>query len=146
MGIPYSKQINAAFGEVTPLVAAGFHVLRTSRNISILLAVVQIVTVILLGLILIALLALLITVSPDLEHERRTIVTPTVKWMAGLIIDRRWLYVVVFTVFVGVTLGGLLGWHFTRDTIERNEERGEGGNTEAWTGEDVILVNEKAQQ
>lgn len=67
MGIPYSRQINAAFEEVTPLVAAGFKVLRTTRNISILLAVIQVLTVFLLFLILLGLVALLYCVNPDLE-------------------------------------------------------------------------------
>jgi hypothetical protein len=67
MGIPYSRQINAAFEQVTPLVAAGFKVLRTTRDISILLAVIQVLTVVLLGLILVGLVALLYCVNPDLE-------------------------------------------------------------------------------
>jgi hypothetical protein len=67
MGIPYSRQINAAFEQVTPLVAAGFKVLRTTRDISILLAVIQVLTVLLLGLILCGLVALLYCVNPDLE-------------------------------------------------------------------------------
>lgn len=67
MGLPYSRQINAAFDQVTPLVAAGFKVLRTTRDISILLAVIQVLTVILLGFILFALVLLLYCVNPDLE-------------------------------------------------------------------------------
>lgn len=82
MGIPYSKQIHAAFDQVTPLVAAGFEVLQTTKNISILLAAIQVVTVVILGLILLTLLALLISVNPDLEAERAAIVTPVVRWCA----------------------------------------------------------------
>jgi hypothetical protein len=67
MGIPYSREINAAFEQVTPLVAAGYKVLRTTKNISIILAIIQVLTVIFLGLILLALIALLYTVNPDLE-------------------------------------------------------------------------------
>lgn len=67
MGIPYSRQINAAFEQVTPLVAAGFKVLRTTRDISILLAVIQVLTVWFLFLILVALVAVLFCVNPDLE-------------------------------------------------------------------------------
>lgn len=67
MGIPYSREINAAFEQVTPLVAAGFKVLRTTKNISIVLAIIQVLTVVFLGLILLALIALLYTVNPDLE-------------------------------------------------------------------------------
>jgi hypothetical protein len=76
MGIPYSRQINAAFEQVTPLVAAGFKVLRTTRDISILLAVIQVLTVALLGLILLGLVALLYSVNPDLEVRKRN---PTYK-------------------------------------------------------------------
>jgi hypothetical protein len=72
MGIPYSRQINAAFEQVTPLVAAGFKVLRTTRDISILLAVIQVLTVVLLGLILLGLVALLYCVNPDLEVRYNT--------------------------------------------------------------------------
>lgn len=82
MGIPYSKQIHAAFDQVTPLVAAGFEVLQTTKNISILLAAIQVVTVLILGLILLTLIALLISVNPDLEAERAAIVTPVVRWCA----------------------------------------------------------------
>lgn len=82
MGIPYSKQINAAFDQVTPLVGAGFEVLQTTKNISILLAAIQVVTVLILGLILLTLIALLISVNPDLEAERAAIVTPVVRWCA----------------------------------------------------------------
>jgi hypothetical protein len=82
MGIPYSKQIHAAFDQVTPLVAAGFEVLQTTKNISILLAAIQVVTVLILAAILLTLLALLISVNPDLEAERVAIVTPVVRWCA----------------------------------------------------------------
>jgi hypothetical protein len=67
MGIPYSREINAAFEQVTPLVAAGFKVLKTTKNISILLAVIQVLTVLFLALILVVLLGILYSVNPDLE-------------------------------------------------------------------------------
>lgn len=51
MGIPYSKQINLAFDQVTPLVAAAFKVLQTTRNITYLLAAIQVLTAVFLGLI-----------------------------------------------------------------------------------------------
>jgi hypothetical protein len=82
MGIPYSRQIHAAFDQVTPLVAAGFEVLQTTKNISILLAAIQVITVVILAMILLTMLALLITMNPDLEAERAAIVTPVVKWCA----------------------------------------------------------------
>ena len=85
MGVPYSKQINAAFDEVTPFVAAGFEVLETTKNIAILLAVIQISTAILLSLILIALLGLLFSINPELEKERHELVTPFMQWLAGWI-------------------------------------------------------------
>jgi len=72
MGIPYSRQINAAFEQVTPLVAAGFKVLQTTRDISILLAVIQVLTVLFLFLILLALIGVLYCVNPDLEVCDRT--------------------------------------------------------------------------
>ena len=67
MGIPYSREINAAFEQVTPLVAAGFKVLTTMKNISILLAAIQIITVLCLMAILGVLVALVYCVNPDLE-------------------------------------------------------------------------------
>ena len=73
MGIPYSREINAAFSQVTPLVAAGYKVLRTTKNISILLAAIQVLTVVLLGAILVVLVGILYAVNPDLE----------VRWNSG---------------------------------------------------------------
>jgi hypothetical protein len=67
MGIPYSREINAAFEQVTPLVAAGFQVLRTTKNISILLAIIQVLTVGFLAAILGTLILLLIICNPDME-------------------------------------------------------------------------------
>lgn len=83
MGIPYSREINNAFEQVTPLVAAGFQVLQTTKDIAILLACIQVLTVILLFFILLALLGLLITISPDMERERRELVNPPVLWLSG---------------------------------------------------------------
>ncbi|KAI4141421.1 MAG: hypothetical protein LQ340_007653, partial [Diploschistes diacapsis] len=90
MGIPYSKEIKQAFveldkayGQVTPLVAAAYEVLETTKNISLLLAGIQVLTVLLLALILLALVGLLVTMNPELEKEREEFVTPVVKWLAG---------------------------------------------------------------
>lgn len=80
MGIPYSRQINAAFEQVTPLVAAGFKVLRTTRDISILLAVIQVLTVALLGLILLGIVALLYCVNPDLEVRFLHLLPLSLSW------------------------------------------------------------------
>ncbi|CAD6449265.1 8a503280-3575-45cf-a5e3-6c490363710b-CDS [Sclerotinia trifoliorum] len=89
MGLPYSKQIRLAFTqsqtmmqrvqtEVTPLVAAGyplitsgFEVLKTTKNIAILLAVVQVYTAIMLTVILGVLVMLLVEVNPELEGRER---------------------------------------------------------------------------
>ncbi|KAJ6278951.1 hypothetical protein J3E71DRAFT_370149 [Bipolaris maydis] len=84
MGIPYSRQINAAFEQVTPLVAAGFTVLRTTRDISILLAIIQVLTVLLLALILGVLVLIVYCVNPDLEEERQRIITPWLRYVARI--------------------------------------------------------------
>ncbi|PSR78932.1 hypothetical protein BD289DRAFT_354295, partial [Coniella lustricola] len=83
MGIPYSRQINSAFTQVTPLVAAGFQVLQTTKNISILLACVQVLTCVFLALILLALLGVICTLNPALQQEERELVTPVVRWLAS---------------------------------------------------------------
>jgi hypothetical protein len=119
MGLPYSKQINSAFDQVTPLVAYGFRVLETSRDIAILVALIQVFTCLLLGWILLALLAILITVNPDLERERQAIVTPTMKWFASWVRDpqdRKWLEVVLFVILGGVVLGTWAGCYMMKDS------------------------------
>lgn len=122
MGIPYSRQINAAFEEVTPLVAAGFQVLRTSRNISFLLAIIQVCNLLLLTTSVVLLTALIISVNPDLEEERRNIVTPFVKWLVDWLIDRAWLRVTIWSVLTGAACGGYAGWYYMKDTPEIDEE------------------------
>ncbi|KAI4960697.1 hypothetical protein J4E86_002322 [Alternaria arbusti] len=110
MGIPYSRQINAAFEQVTPLVAAGFKVLRTTRDISILLAVIQVLTVILLGFILLALVLLLYCVNPDLEEERKAIATPWLRYFASITI---WsIFKTLFSTLVVMGLAAAATWHF----------------------------------
>lgn len=83
MGIPYSREINAAFSQVTPLVASGYDVLNTTKNIAVALFVIEIVSVFLLSAILLGILALLITMNPDLAHERDVLVTPAMRWIAS---------------------------------------------------------------
>ncbi|KUI55580.1 hypothetical protein VP1G_02950 [Cytospora mali] len=83
MGIPYSREIDNAFNQVTPLVAAGFQVLQTTKNISILLAVIQILTCVFLGAILLAIIGLICTVNPGLMKEKDELVTPVVRWLAS---------------------------------------------------------------
>ena len=139
MGIPYSKQINAAFDQVTPLVSAGFEVLQTTKNISILLAAIQVVTVIILAAILLTLLALLISVNPDLEAERAAIVTPVVKWCACWAMPKceaRGRMLVSMIVLVGVVFVGSWVWFSVvtdvkdvaaEEAVDGGEGKGEGG-------------------
>ena len=111
MGIPYSRQIHAAFDQVTPLVAAGFDVLQTTKNISILLAAIQVITVVILALILLAMLGLLITMNPDLDAEREAVVTPVVKWCACWVMpecEARWRLAISVCVLLSVLF--VLGW------------------------------------
>ena len=83
MGIPYSREINAAFDQVTPLVASAYEVLETTKNIAVVLLVIQIIISITLLISLLALTGLLITLNPDLERERQVIVTPIMKWITS---------------------------------------------------------------
>lgn len=128
MGIPYSREINTAFTRVTPLVAAGFDVLQTTKNISLLLAAVQVLTAALLLLILLALLGVLCCVDPALQAERDALVTPVVRWLAG--------WVLVYGAAVGWGLrvgvvGGMAGlgvvlWEGGRERVVVDVEEGEG--------------------
>lgn len=94
MGIPFSKEIREALDQVEPLRKAGFEVLRTTKNISLILACIQVLTVIILALILAALFGLLLTMNPDLDYEKQQLVTPALKWISG------WL----------LSCGGLVKW------------------------------------
>jgi hypothetical protein len=89
MGIPYSKEINSALDQVAPLVEAGFVVLRTTKNISILLMILQILTVVLLGIILLTAFGIILSVNPDLVAERKALVTPVMKWVAAWLISKQ---------------------------------------------------------
>ena len=136
MGIPYSKQINLAFDQVTPLVAAGFKVLETTRNITFLLAAIQVLTAIFLGLILITLLALIITVSPDLEDERKLLVTPAVKYIAESTVQYGiWLKVGLWIIIVGAGVGSIGGWFVTREVGTSVEFEVDGGEEEEKVGD-----------
>ncbi|KAJ8063319.1 hypothetical protein OCU04_008549 [Sclerotinia nivalis] len=124
MGLPYSKQIRTAFTqsqtmirrgqtEVTPLVAAGypliasgFEVLKTTKNIAMLLAVVQVYTAIMLTVIFGVLMMLLVTVNPELEAERRRWVSPVVRGVVGWV--ERWGSCMGWGVRV-VVVGGVAG-------------------------------------
>lgn len=80
MGFPHSKEINVALQTFET-------VIQKMKYISICLAFFHILLVVFLALILAALLGLLITVNPDLEHERRILVTPTMKRMVKWIME-----------------------------------------------------------
>lgn len=89
MGIPYSKEINSALDQVAPLVEHGFVVLQTTKNISILLMILQILTVLLLGLILLTAFGIMLCVNPDLVVERKALVTPIVRWIAAWLVRKQ---------------------------------------------------------
>lgn len=155
MGIPYSKEINAAFEQVTPLVAAGYEVLTTTKDVAILLACIQVLTVVFLFLILLALLGVLLSVNPDLAAERQQLVTPAVQWLAHWVLTygriAKWLLNVLFVVLI---IGyGMFLWrgYFTGLTLPKSEgeepaeapEQGKEGKKDA---EDQKSKNEKKQQ
>lgn len=127
MGLPYSKQINAAFDSVTPLVSAGFSTLQTTKNISLFLAIIQVLTVLFLALIATILFGVLITVNPDLSTEREMVVTPVVKWVVGLMGRVGWgVGWGMLIVGVGMGLGVTLGvWYTARDPTLRVDGEGE---------------------
>jgi hypothetical protein len=117
-------------------VAHGFKVLQTTRNITYLLAAIQVLTAMFLGLILITLLGLIITVSPDLEHERQVLVTPTVRWLAGSVIQYgRWVQVCVWTVIIGSVVGAAGGVYVTREVVEPGDVDVDGPEGETKSGD-----------
>jgi len=126
MGVPYSKQIHAAFNQVTPLVASGYEVLQTTKNVAILLAIIQVCTVLLLLLILLALIGLLFTMNPDLEEERQILVTPTMQWLASWVMEaskRRTSFLIVGLLLV-LAIVGFAVWvrvYYVRKVVEEIE-------------------------
>ena len=112
MGLPYSKEIHAAFDQVTPLVAAGFEVVQTTKNIAIVVAVIQVITTFTLILILFALLALLITCNPDMETERQQLITPSMQYLASWVYTygRVAKYVLNAAFVVGLVVSGYSIW------------------------------------
>ena len=106
---------------MTPLVAEGFEVLQSTKNISILLAAIQVLTALLLAFILLALLALLFTVNPDLKSERQALVTPVMKWIASVLMGESklmWLLdIYIIGLFVTLLLAGggvLVRYYYVR--------------------------------
>ncbi|TEY36374.1 hypothetical protein BOTCAL_0555g00050 [Botryotinia calthae] len=150
MGIPYSKQIHSAFDqsqimmrrlqtEVTPLVAAGyplvasgFEVLKTTKNIAILLAVVQVYTAVMLTVIFGVGCMLLVTINPDLEDERSRMISPTVR--RGVEWIENWggwvFWGVKFGVVCGVAGMGVGVWKGERAGEMEREMAIEGENEE----------------
>lgn len=121
MGIPYSREINQAFEQVTPLVAAGFEVLETTKNIALALFFIQVYTATTLTLVLLALLGLLFTLNPDLEHERKVLVTPAMKWIASWSLTKHGApkSVAAALVFLFALGGfGFLGWVYYKRSVE----------------------------
>jgi hypothetical protein len=115
MGIPYSKEINKAFvelnnayGQVTPLVAAAYEVLETTKNISLMVAGIQVLNAFLLASILLCMVALLITTNPDMEKERKQLVTPAVAWIAGWTVIGKKLVTTLVTILVILAIGGVV--------------------------------------
>lgn len=139
MGLPYSKQINAAFDQVTPLVAEGFKVLETTKNIAVILLWIQIITVLLLFSILLALVALLITTNPDLESERKVFVTPVVRLISRRVMLRldilreHWvLFISGAALIIGI---GFAMWVATLARLPRADTEGVGREAEDAEGE-----------
>ncbi|KAI6845719.1 hypothetical protein KC332_g3194 [Hortaea werneckii] len=118
MGIPYSREINQAFDQVAPLVAATLDVLQTSKNITYLLAAVQVLNAVLLLIAVVSLLGLLITVNPDLAEERRALVTPVVKHLASWVMpgsEGRWyLRVVAWSIATVWLVGCAAAAHYAQ--------------------------------
>lgn len=112
MGIPYSREINNAFNQVTPLVAAGFEVLQTTKNISILLAVIQVLTCVFLCAILLALIGLICVVDPDLAREKNQLVTPFVQWLSSWVFSygRTVSWLLRFSVVASTGALGVFFW------------------------------------
>jgi hypothetical protein len=131
MGIPYSRQINDAFNQVTPLVAEGFRVLETTKNIAIVLAFIEVLTAILLAFILLALVALLITTNPDFADERQTYVTPTLKTVLRQGAFVAWTVggVVLLTAMIGglyfAIYGGSVSFESSSNETDENKESGD---------------------
>ncbi|KAG4274382.1 hypothetical protein FPRO04_09340 [Fusarium proliferatum] len=118
MGMPYSKQVHAAFDQVTPLVAAGFEVLRTTKNIAVFLAFLQVFVALILTLTLLAILAVIYSVNPDLEEERRALVTPCMQWIASWVMEYGSLTAWILKLLLVLGTAGLGIFLWQRSTTE----------------------------
>jgi hypothetical protein len=75
MGVPYSHEIQKASEHIDAIMPTVKIALWTLTFVSIAL-------LILIGVLLLAVIGLLITVNPDLERERRALVTPVLRgWL-----------------------------------------------------------------
>ncbi|KAK5126949.1 hypothetical protein LTR85_008307 [Meristemomyces frigidus] len=116
MGIPYSKQINQAFEEVGPLVAATVDIVHTTKEISYLLAGIQVCTAIFQFITVLCLIGLLITINPDLTKERTELVTPLIQYMASWVMpgsEGRWYLKILGWMLLLAWICGCaaLAWH-----------------------------------
>ena len=155
MGIPYSKEINKAFvelnnayGQVTPLVAAAYEVLETTKNISLLVAGIQVLNTILLSILLMCTLGLLITVNPDLDKERAEIVTPAIRWIVSWAnVGRRVVSVLAFLMLM-VGVGGVAMIRRSEKWLDKFEEgdEKEGAEKEGEDGGAVVEGEEKTER
>lgn len=74
--------------------------------------------------------------SPDLEEERKVIVTPVLKWLAGLVIRYGESFLIcVWIVAVGIGVGAAAGWYATREVEEAEEVEGDGKEDEGSVGD-----------
>ncbi|KAF7187724.1 hypothetical protein HII31_11063 [Pseudocercospora fuligena] len=131
---------------VTPLVAEGFEVLQTTRNITFLLAEIQVLTVLLLFLILIALAMLLVTCNPDLDRERQALITPVMRWSASWMMSsegkRRFGFVGILAVIAGAGVAYLHYWAYFAEVKEKRKD-GEGWEEQVGSSEGKDVENLK---
>lgn len=152
MGIPYSKQINAAFDQVTPLVASTTELLQTTRNISYMLATIQILTAILQFCTVMALIALLITVNPDLDKERKALVTPILKYVASCFMpgsEGRWYlkFIGKFVFCLWLCGCAAAAYYVYKDGgLRSGVEVDVPINVDSGTGEDVVALKKGESQ
>lgn len=153
MGVPFSKEIDQAFEQlgplvakghqvldsaslqITPLAVTGAQVLDTTRTIGIVLFWLQLLSALAVALNLICLVAVLITLNPDLEEERKTLVTPAVRWVVRM---TRWAVKVLMWVLVLLVhllrVIGAAAWNWLPQVEERNGEEacGDGGKDKGY--------------